>query len=78
MMTVEAIGTGSQEDFSELVALLNWPGSNFKYLDWYDEDCYPTPWNVVVRGEENEILGVLEDLDSKRIYYETTMRLPVS
>ena len=74
MMTTETIGVGAKEDFVVLEHLLDAERLDFSgYFEEYD----PTPYNAVVRGQEGHILNVLERLDSKRIYYETTMRLPV-
>lgn len=77
MKTVETIGVGTREDFDEVLALVNREWMDLEVRDKYYEDYDPTPWNLVVKGEEDDILYLLSGLDRRRIYYETTMRLPV-
>jgi hypothetical protein len=73
MITIETIGVGSKEDFQQLERLLE--RERMEYSVYY-EDYDPTPYNAIVRAHEGRILKVLNELDSLRIYYETTMRLP--
>lgn len=73
MITVETIGVGTKEDFAVLEQLL---GHERIEYSTYFEDYDPTPWNAIVRAHESRILKILRQLDSRRVYYETTMRLP--
>lgn len=73
MMTIETIGVGSKEDYQTLEQLLE--RERMEYSSYY-EDYDPTPYNAIVRAHDSRILKVLRELDSRRVYYETTMALP--
>lgn len=73
MITIETIGVGFKEDFEMLEQLIQ--EKKVEYTNYY-EDYDPTPWNIVVKADSEIILDVLRTLDSKGVYYETTMGLP--
>lgn len=73
MIVVETIGVGTREDFHELEKMLE--KRRIDYTTYY-EDYDPTPYNAIVRAQEGRIRKILKQLDSLRIYYETTMDLP--
>lgn len=75
MVTIETIGVGTKDDFQELERLL--AAERIEYSVYF-EDYDPTPYNAIARAQEGHIRNVLKELDSKRIYYETTMRLPIA
>lgn len=74
MITVETIGVGTKEDFAVLEQLLE--RERIEYSTYF-EDYDSTPWNAIARAHEGRIQKVLRELDNRRVYYETTMRLPV-
>lgn len=75
MIATETIGVGTKEDFQVLERFLE--RERMEYSSYY-EDYDPTPYNAIVRSHEGRIHKVLSELDSARVYYETTMALSIN
>ena len=75
MMVVTTLGVTSKVNFNTLSYMVDREWMNLKHFEYY-EDYSSTPWNMVIRGDEKEILDVLRELDRERIYYKITTPLP--
>lgn len=70
---IEIVGVATKEDFYEVINMAK--TRDVEYLV-YCKDHDPTPWNVMIKASEEDLIWILRRLDDQRIYYETTSRLP--